>query len=140
MTTPYVPPKQSIAGQLFDVAFLLALVFAALFLPIWLNIAVPSRVEKLPPGVSYTLAADKTTKNWKGLTWESLGQNPVMVQQWTKLGFTKESAADIVTMPFDYTIDVEGVLLTGAVILGYYLFLLFMSGKEYKQVIAEKFD
>jgi predicted PurR-regulated permease PerM len=140
MTTPYVPPKQGIAGQLFDVAFLLALVFAALFLPIWLGIAVPSRVEKLPAGVSYTLKADKTTKVWKGLTWESLGQNPVMVQQWTKLGYTKESAADIITMPFDYTIDIAGVAITAIVILGYYLFLLFMSAKEYKQVIAEKFD
>jgi hypothetical protein len=139
MTIPYAPPKQSISGQLFDVVFLLALVFAALFLPIWLGIAVPSRVEKLPAGVTYTLKADKT-KAWKGLTWEKLGQNPTMVQQWTKLGYTKESAADIITQPFDYTIDIEGVFLTGIVILGYYLFLLFMSGKEYKQVIAEKFD
>jgi hypothetical protein len=140
MAAVYVPPKQSIAGQLFDVGFLLALVFAALFLPIWLGIAVPSRVEKLPAGVSYTLKADKTTKIWKGLTWEKLGQNPVMQQQWVKLGYTKESAADIITQPFDYTIDVEGVALTGAVILGYFLFLLFLSAKEYKQVIAEKFD
>jgi hypothetical protein len=140
MATVYVPPKQSIAGQLFDVGFLLALVFAALFLPIWLGIAVPSRVEKLPAGVSYTLKADKTTKVWKGLTWEKLGQNPVMQQQWVKLGYTKESAADIITQPFDYTIDVEGVAVTGAVILGYFLFLLFLSAKEYKQVIAEKFD
>ena len=137
--TVYVPPKQSVPGQLFDVAFLLALVFIALFLPIWMGIAVPSRVEKLPAGVSYTLKADKT-KNWKGLSWEKLGQNPVMVQQWTKLGYTKESAADIITQPFDYSIDVEGVLLTGLVIVGYYLFLLFMSGKEYRQVIAEKFE
>src|ERR1700744_6577435 len=118
MTIPYIPPKQSIPGQLFDVAFLLALVFAALFLPIWLGIAVPSRVEKLPEGVSYTTKAD-STKVWKGLTWEKLGQNPTMQAQWIKLGYTKESAADIITQPFDYTIDVEGVALTGLVILGY---------------------
>ena len=140
MATPYIPPKQSVPGQLFDVAFLLALVFAALFLPIWLGIAVPSRVEKLPPGVSYTLAADKTTKVWKGLTWENLGQNPTMVQQWTKLGYTKESAAAIITQPFDYTIDFAGVAVTAIVIVGYFLFLVSMSKKEYKQVIAEKFD
>src|SRR5512143_3955061 len=42
MAKIYVPPKQGVAGQLFDVAFLLALVFAALFLPLWLKIAVPS--------------------------------------------------------------------------------------------------
>ena len=56
MAQRYNPPKQSIAGQFFDVVFLLALVFLALFLPIWLEIAVPSRVEKLPDGVTYTAA------------------------------------------------------------------------------------
>ena len=137
---PYVPPKQSVAGQLFDVAFLLALVFAALFLPIWLGIATPSRVEKLPPGVTYKLGADKTTKEWSGLTWEALGQNPTMQEQWKKLGYTKESAADIVTQPFDYSVDVFGVIVTALVILGYFVFLVVMSGKEYRQVIAEKFD
>ncbi len=135
----YVPPKQSIAGQLFDVGFLLALVFGALFLPIWLGIAVPSRVEKLPEGVTYTKAADGM-KTWQGLTWEKLGQNPTMQAQWTKLGYTKETAADIITQPFDYTIDVAGVAITAGVILAYFLFLMFMSDKEYKQVIAEKFD
>jgi len=140
MTSPYVPPKQSIAGQLFDVGFLLALVFVTLFVPIWLGIAVPSRVERLPQGVTYELAADQKTKQWTGLTWESLGQNPTMQAQWVKLGYTKETAADIITQPFDYTIDVAGVAITGIVILGYFVFLMVVSGREYKQVIAEKFD
>jgi len=131
MTTPYVPPKQGIPGQLFDVGFLLALVFLTLFVPIWLGIAVPSRVEKLPTGVSYKLTEDKKTKQWTGLTWEA---------QWKKLGYTKETAADIITQPFDYTIDVAGVAITGIVILGYFVFLMVVSGREYKQVIAEKFD
>ena len=139
MATKYIPPSQSIAGQLFDVAFLLALVFGSLFLPIWLKIAVPSRVEKLPAGVSYTAAADGT-KTWTGVTWEALGQNPVMQAQWEKLGYTKESAAEIITQPFDYTIDTSGVVITAVVILGYFIFMLVISEKEYKQVIAEKFD
>ena len=62
-----------------------------------------------------------------------------MQAQWTKLGYTKESAADIITMPFDYTIDVGGVVITGVVILAYFSFLMWMSDREYKQVIAEKF-
>jgi ABC-type Fe3+ transport system permease subunit len=140
MTTPYIPPKQSIAGQLLDVGFLLALVFVTLFVPIWLGIAVPSRVERLPQGVTYKLAADQKTKEWTGLTWESLGQNPTMQAQWVKLGYTKETAADIITQPFDYTIDVAGVAITGTVILGYFVFLMVVSRREYKQVIAEKFD
>jgi hypothetical protein len=139
MIQTYIPPKQSVPGQLFDVAFILALVFATLFLPIWLGIAVPSRVEKLPEGVSYALAADGTTKQWTGLTWEKLGQNPTMQAQWEKLGYTVETAADIITMPFDYSIDAAGVAVTAIVIIGYFIFLMVMSGREYKQVIAEKF-
>src|SRR5512144_2603867 len=140
MAKVYTPPKQSVAGQLFDVAFLLALVFAALFLPLWLKIAAPSRVEKLPEGVSYTMAADGTTKQWSGLTWEKLGQNPTMQAQWEKLGYTLESAADIITQQFDYTIDTAGVVITGVVIIGFFVFLIVMSDREYRQVIAEKFD
>ena len=139
MVMRYEPPQQSIGGQFFDVIFLLALVFGALFLPIWLKIAVPSRVEKLPDGVTYQAAADGT-KTWAGLTWEKLGQNPTMQAQWEKLGYTKESAADIITQPFDYTIDTVGVVVTAVVIVGYFIFMLVLSEKEYKQVIAEKFD
>ena len=139
MAKIYIPPKQSVAGQLFDVAFLLTLVLAALFLPLWLKIAVPSRVETLPEGVSYTVAADGT-KQWTGLTWEKLGQNPTMQAQWEKLGYTVEFAADIITQTFDYTIDTVGVIITGLVIFGYFVFLIVMSDREYKQVIAEKFD
>lgn len=139
MAKIYNPPKQSVAGQLFDVAFLLTLVFAALFLPLWLKIAVPSRVEKLPEGVSYTVAADGT-KQWNGLTWEKLGQNPTMQAQWEKLGYTMETAADIITQPFDYTIDTFGLIMTGTVVVGFFIFLIVMSDREYRQVIAEKFD
>ena len=139
MVMRYVPPQQSVGGQVFDVVFLLALVFGALFLPIWLKIAVPSRVEKLPDGVTYQAAADGT-RTWTGLTWEKLGQNPTMQAQWEKLGYTKESAAEIITQPFDYTIDTVGAVVTAVVILGYFIFMLVLSEKEYKQVIAEKFD
>lgn len=139
MAQRYNPPKQSIPGQLFDVAFLLALVFLALFVPLWLQIAVPSRVEKLPAGVTYTAAADGA-KTWSGLSWEALGQNPTMQAQWEKLGYKVEGAADIITQPFDYTVDYVGIAITALVILGYFIFMLRMSEKEYRQVIAEKFD
>jgi len=136
---PYQPPKQSVVGQWIDVIVLLALIFLALFLPVWLKIAVPSRVEKLPAGVTYTADADGK-KTWSGLTWETLGQNPTMQQQWQKLGYTVESAADIVTQPFDYSFEWGGAIGMIALIGGYYAFVLIYSRKEYKQIIAEKFD
>src|SRR5215813_10165257 len=137
--TIYQPPQQSVPGQWIDVIVLLALIFAALFLPVIANIAVPARVEKLPPGVTYVAAADGT-KTWTGLTWEALGQNPTMQQQWEKLGYTVESAADIITQPFDYTIQWGGLVGMIVLIGGYYVFLLWHSEKEYRQVIQEKFD
>ena len=109
------------------------------FVPLWLQIAVPSRVEKLPANVTYTAAADGT-KTWSGLSWEALGQNPTMQAQWEKLGYKVEGAADIITQPFDYTIDYAGIVITALVILGYFVFMLRVSEKEYRQVIAEKFD
>ncbi len=134
----YQPPRQSVPGQWIDVIVLLGLIYLALFVPVWAKIAVPSRVEKLPPGVSY-VAAEDGTKTWTGLTWESLGQNPTMQQQWEKLGYTVESAADIITMPFDYDFDWLGMAGMIVLIVGYYVFLLWHSEKEYKQVIQEKF-
>ena len=135
----YQPPRQSVPGQWFDVITLLVLIFLALFLPVWLKIAVPSRVEKLPAGVSY-VAAEDGTKTWTGLSWEALGQNPTMAQQWEKLGYTPETAADIITMPFDYSLDWMGIIGMIVLIGGYYIFLLKHSEKEYRQVIQEKFD
>jgi hypothetical protein len=143
MAQRYIPPIQNRLGQFIDVGLLLVLVFLALFLPLWLQIAVPSRVEKLPAGVTYTTAtaADGTTsKTWTGLTWEALGQNPTMQAQWQKLGYTAESAADIITQPFEYDIDYGGIAITAIVILGYYIFVLWASKKEYAEVIREKFE
>lgn len=144
MAQRYNPPTQNRGGQIFDVVTLLALVFIALFAPLWLQIAVPSRVEKLPEGVTYQTATDAATgaetKTWTGLSWESLGQNPTMQGQWEKLGYTPETAAEIITQPFEYDIDYLGLILTVVVILGYYFFVISMSRKEYRDVIREKFE
>jgi hypothetical protein len=139
MATKYQPPVQSRVGQIIDVIFLLGLLFLALFLPLWLKIAVPSRVESLPEGVTYTADADGV-RTWTGLTWDALKQNPEQVAQWEKLGYTVESAGEIITQPFDYEIDYLGLILTFVVIVGYYLVVFRLSEKEYRQVIAEKFE
>jgi len=134
----YVPPAQSVGGQIIDAAFLVVLVVLALFLPLWLQIAVPSRERVLPEGVALQVAEDGA-QTWTGLTWEAIGQNPTMQGQWEKLGYSLEGVAEIVTQPFNYTIDVLGLILTAAVIIGYFAFLLITSEREYREVIAEKF-
>jgi hypothetical protein len=73
-------------------------------------------------------------------TWESLEQNEVMQAQWIKLGHTPETAATIINNRFDYTIDPMMLIITIIVVVGYFALVLKVSDKQYREVIAEKFD
>lgn len=124
MANKYVPPEQGRAGQIVDSVFILLLVFGALYLPIQLGLTGGGTVIKAPPV----------------LTWETLGQNPTMQEQWEKLGHTPETAAPFITERFDYTIKPAPFFITLVVIAGYFVFLFRHSEKEYREVIREKFD
>ena len=124
MKPRYEPPKQSGAGQFFDSAFLLVLVYVALFTPLILGLTGAGSTNVMPETVS----------------WETLEQNEVMQGQWEKLGYTPDTAAEIITTKFDYSIDPLMLLITAMVIIGYFVFLVRVSDKEYRDVIAEKFD
>lgn len=124
MAKIYEPPKQSGIGQVFDAVILLVLVYAVLFAPLVMGLTGGGTVVQEP----------------EEMTWEALGQNAVMQAQWEKLGYTVEDAAPLITEKFDYTIDPLMLGITAAVIVGYFIFMFVMSAKEYRQVIAEKFD
>ena len=64
----YEPPTQSKFGQIVDVIVLLALTIGALYIPLWLGLAGSAHVAEVP----------------ENPTWESLGQNPVMVEKWNQ--------------------------------------------------------
>jgi hypothetical protein len=120
----YEPPKQSAFGQLVDSIFLLILVFAALFAPLYLKLAGGGKVD--------LAVADKTT-------WAGLGQSAVQQTQWEKLGFTPDTAASIITSRFDYSFNVVELAITAIVIVGYFALLFLFSRTEYRDVIAERF-
>ena len=120
---PYEPPQQGRIGQLFDTAFVLVLVYAALFAPLVLGLT--------GGGTTVTDVAEKT--------WAALGQNPTMQAQWDKLGYTAEQAADIITKRFDYTVSPIALIVTAIIIVGYFVFVVRYSDKEYREVIAERF-
>lgn len=120
----YIPPKQSKIGQVIDVIVLLVLSIGALYIPLWLGLAGSS---KLP------LPADNPT-------WESLGQNAVMVERWEALGYDPVSAHDMITARFDYSFTWGALALMVVVIVCYFLMMLRLSEKEYREVIAEKFE
>lgn len=120
----YTPPNQSKVGQIFDVVTLLVLTIGALYIPLWMGLAGSSQIVEMQ----------------ENPTWESLGQNPTMVEKWTELGYADPAAAaELIAARFDYSIGVAGLLAMIAIVVGYYALMLRFSEKEYRDVIAEKF-
>lgn len=119
-------------GQTFDTLFLLALVMAALFVPLYLGLA----------------GGGKTTVELKDTTWAGMGQNATMQAQWEKLGFTpgpkteenSTSAAELIATRFDYSFEPLELGLTALVVLAYFFIVFHWSKKEYRDVIDERFN
>ena len=120
----YVPPKQSKLSQLLDVIVLVTLTVGALFVPLWLNMA----------GSSKTVAEPVTAP-----TWEALGQNAVQAAQYEALGYTPETAHDLILSRFDYSFTAGALIVMIVVIVAYYFLMLKFSESEYREVISEKF-
>lgn len=121
----YIPKIQSKRGQLFDSLFVLVLVYVSLYIPLFLESDSKSGQEASTAQVQ---------------TWESMNVSAVEQQQWQKLGYDEAGAADIINDKFDYTIDPVMLAITALVIIGYFFFMLRVSDKQYREVIAEKFD
>lgn len=120
----YQPPKQGKASQLFDVVVLVVLTVGALFVPLWLNMAG---------------AAKSVTNPVADPTWETLGQNAAQAAKYEALGYTPETAHDLILARFDYSFSVTALVTMVAVILLYYFLILRFSEVEYREVISEKF-
>jgi len=123
MAAKYIPKKQSGIGQFIDSIFILVLVYVSLYIPLLLK----------------SEAAEEVAGEAAKPTWESLNLAPVVQQQWEKLGYDAEKAAGLIGSKFDYTIDPMMLLITIAVIVGYFVFMIKISDKQYREVIAEKF-
>jgi hypothetical protein len=130
MSKHYTPPNQGLFGQMFDTVFVLVLVYASLMLPLLM--------KEAPAPAAETAAAEAAPV--AAVTWESLGQNEVMQAQWVKLGHNPETAGAIINNRFDYTIDPMMLIITILVVVGYFVIMLKVSDKQYREVIAEKFD
>ena len=120
----YQPPKQSRFGQVVDVVTLLVLSVGALYLPLYLGLA--GRTASPSPQ--------------ENPTWESLGQNDVMVERWTALGYADPALAqDIITSRFDYSFSALSLIVMIVIVVGYFVMMMRFSDREYREVIAEKF-
>ena len=120
----YKPPKQSLAGQIVDVIVLLVLTIGALYLPLYMGLA----------------GAAKTPAPIENPTWEALGQNEVEQAQWAVLGFPDAASAnEIITARFDYTFSWTALIVMVVAVVGYFILVVRLSEKEYRQVIDERF-
>jgi uncharacterized membrane protein YjgN (DUF898 family) len=63
-----------------------------------------------------------------------------MAAQWEKLGYTPETATELISSRFDYSFSMTALLVTAIVVVAYFYILFHWSKKEYKDVIAEKFN
>ena len=125
MAAEYGPPVQKGFGQLVDSIFLLVLVYCSLLAPLLLK----------APDKPVQADAVKTQVSWR-----ELGQNAAMEAQWRKLGYGSEQAKPIVTSKFNYEIEPVSLTVTALAILSYFVFVLRVSERQYRQVIAEKFQ
>ncbi len=128
MKKNYTPPNQGFFGQIFDTLLVLVLVYASLMVPLLFKAEA-----KAEAAAAVAVEAVKAT-------WDSLGQNAIQQAQWIKLGYDPEKAATLINSRFDYTIDPMMLIITIVVVAGYFLFMLKVSDKQYREVIAEKFD
>jgi hypothetical protein len=120
----YDPPKQGKASQLVDVIVLVVLTVGALFAPLWLGLA----------GAAKSVAAPVAAP-----TWETLGQTPAQAAKYEALGYSPETAHDLILARFDYGFSIGALLAMIAVIVLYYVLILRFSEVEYREVISEKF-
>jgi hypothetical protein len=124
---PYRPPQQSGIGQFVDSVVLMVLVFVCLLAPVLLK---SDHSATSPP-------ADATEA--QPPTWTSLGQTETQARQWEKLGHSPQTAAPIIENRFDYTIEYGPLAITAFVIVGYFVFVLRWSDREYREVLRERF-
>lgn len=120
----YKPPKQSLGGQIFDVLTLLVLTVGALYVPLYLGLA---GATKVPAPIANP-------------TWEALGQNTNEQAQWAALGYTDPAAVnEMITARFDYSFSWVALIVMAVLVIGYFVLVVRLSDKEYREVIAERF-
>lgn len=120
----YQPPKQGFLAQIVDVVVLLVLTVGALYIPLYLGLA----------------GATKTPAPIANPSWEALSQNSAEQAQWAALGFTDPASAnDIITARFDYSFSWAALLVMAVLVIGYFVLVVRLSDKEYREVIAERF-
>jgi len=155
-TSPYRPPEQSPAGQLFDSLFVVALVAATLLVCLYLTVlsaapapapaaaAQTAAVTAAPaPATEASASAAVATAvavapSTDGLTAE---QQKLKSERFAALGWDDAKVAErkVTIAAKSYEFDWFMLLLTAIVVITYFVFLVRTSDKELREVINERF-
>ena len=120
----YIPPEQSLLGQIFDSLTLVTLILSLILGPLVFG-AEPERT------IDQTISAQN---------WQTLKQNEAMASAWERLDYTPKTAEPLIAKRFVYEIDVWMLVAAIVVMIVYYLILVFISRSEYRDVISERYD
>jgi len=158
--TPYQPPEQSAAGQLFDSLFVVILVAATLLGCLYLTVlsagpppeAAPAVVEATaapadPAAPATSASADApaaaavAAEAPAAKAAEPSAQDKIKSERFAALGWdaAKVAEREAAIAAKSYEIDWPMLLLTALVVIGYFSFLVRASDKELREVINERF-
>lgn len=164
--TPYQPPEQSAAGQLFDSLFVILLVAATLLGCLYLTVlssapppeaapaaaeatAAPAAAVAAPADPSAPAAATSADAPAAAVTAEApaakaaepSAQDKIKAERFAALGWDAARVAEreAAIAAKSYSIDWSMLLLTALVVIGYFSFLVRASDKELREVIDERF-
>ena len=167
--TPYQPPEQSAAGQLFDSLFVILLVAATLLGCLYLTVlssapppeAAPAAATAAPaapadPAAPATPAdpaapaaatsadapaAAVAAEAPAAKAAEPSAQDKIKAERFAALGWDAARVAEreAAIAAKSYSIDWSMLLLTALVVIGYFSFLVRASDKELREVIDERF-
>ena len=165
--TPYQPPEQSAAGQLFDSIFVILLVAATLLGCLYLTVlSAGPPPEAAPPAASEAAAAAPAPAPAEpGAPAAATGadapaaavvaaaeapaakaaepspQEKLKSERYAALGWdaAKVAEREAAIAGKSYAIDWPILLLTALVVIGYFSFLVQASDKELREVIDERF-
>lgn len=157
--TPYQPPEQSAAGQLFDSLFVILLVAATLLGCLYLTVLSSAPPPEAAPAAAETAAAPADPSAPAAATSadapaaavaaeapaakaaEPSAQDKIKAERFAALGWDAARVAEreAAIAAKSYTIDWSMLLLTALVVIGYFSFLVRASDKELREVIDERF-
>ena len=166
--TPYQPPEQSAAGQLFDSLFVILLVAATLLGCLYLTVlsaapppeaapAAAAAADPAAPAAAVTAPADPAApaaatsadapaaavaaEGPAAKAAEPSAQDKIKAERFAALGWDAARVAEreAAIAAKSYSIDWSMLLLTALVVIGYFSFLVRASDKELREVIDERF-